>query len=139
MEEVLLRRFGTSLHATKWSSSQLTSSQRKDRGKIERTSHSVVDLSERRFPSEKFDDGAAERPDIRSCRGSFHLDDFRSHPIRRSCNVVLLLVLDGDEIERDSEIREFDVPRLGREDVGGLEIAVDHLQKRGEKRERENG
>lgn len=89
-----------------------------------------MDLSEGRLPSEQFNDGAAERPDIRSSRGSFHLNDFRSHPVRGPSDVVLLLVLDGDEVERDSEIREFDVPRLGREDVGSLEIAVNDLVRR---------
>jgi hypothetical protein len=45
-------------------------------------------------------------------------------------------MFDRDEVERNSEIWEFDVPRLGSEDVSRLEITVDDLGN-AKKRERE--
>lgn len=58
-------------------------------------------------------------------------------PVRCASDVVLFLLLDRDETERHAKVGELDVPDLGCEDVGGLEVTVDDLTKHGRNSQRE--
>ena len=94
--------------------------------KLNLTTHAVRDVGIRRSPSKQLDRRASQGPDVRFGRGSFELNDLRSHPIGTPCN-ILYLPLHRAQVQGDTEVRQFNVPVLCGEDVGCFEVAMDNV------------
>jgi hypothetical protein len=93
------------------------------------TGHAIRNIRVRRASGEQLDDGASKRPDIRSVTGAFQLNNLRSHPVGRASNVLPLFLHRAQvaQIEGNTKVGELDVPGLGRQNVSGLEIAVNDV------------
>ena len=80
----------------------------------------------RRLASDELDDGAAERPDVGGGGEARHLDDLGRHPVRSAHHRIGLCVEAILMLCRDAKVGELHLSAGRDEDVGALDVAVDH-------------
>lgn len=92
-------------------------------GDVEEDFHGV-NVAQRWFTIGHFHRRDAQRPNISLETVAILLNDFWGHPKGRSDKGVPLR-LDIGQLRSDTEVSEFDLASLGKEDIGGLDISVD--------------